>query len=110
MRFPFFVLLLLTACIQTDTDTSVNPIDMNGTIQISVEEAKFIYQKQIYYLNDERNVLSELVAQERAKNDAFLVKRNICLTGYIKTKAQNNNNGFGALGRYDKAIVIQKLC
>jgi hypothetical protein len=55
-------------------------------------------------------VLSELLKQKRAANKAFFIRQDICLNGYIQTKAQNNHHGFGALGRYDKAVFVQKIC
>ena len=67
---------------------------MNGTIQISFEQAEFAYQGQTYYLNDEHGILSELVKQKRGESKAFFIKQAICLNGYIQTKAQNNNRPF----------------
>ncbi|MFP5075494.1 hypothetical protein ACLD9W_11735 [Neisseria sp. WLZKY-1] len=83
---------------------------MNGTIQISFEQAEFIHQGKTYYLNDKNGVLSKLVKQKRAANKAFFIKEDICLNGYIQTEAHNDNHGFGALEQYDKAFFVQKIC
>ena len=113
MRFLSFIfMLLLLACSHAiaDKNTAANPSNMHGTVQISFETAEFIHQEQTYYLEDAYGVLSDLIKQEREKNKAFLVRKDICLNGYIQTKTQNGNNGFGALGKYDQAIFVQKLC
>ena len=113
MKSPILAfLLLLTACnyANSQANASDNAADMNGTIQISFEQAEFAYQGQTYYLNDEHGVLSELLKQKRATGKAFFIRQDICLNGYIQTKAQNNHHGFGALGRYDKAVFVQKIC
>lgn len=113
MKSPILAfLLLLPACNHTNGQANAlsHAADMNGTIQISFEQAEFIYQGQTYYLNDEHGVLSELVKQKRAVSKAFFIKQDICLNGYIQTKAQNNNHGFGALGQYEKAVFVQKIC
>lgn len=105
-------LLLLTACNFADSqeNASNNASNMSGTIQISFEQAEFIHQGKTYYLNDKNGVLSKLVKQKRAANKAFFIKEDICLNGYIQTEAHNDNHGFGALGQYDKAFFVQKIC
>lgn len=113
MRFLSLTLIsLLSACSHAtaDKNPAANSADMRGTIQISFETAEFIRQGQTYYLNDTHGVLSDLIKREREKSKAFLVRKDICLNGYIQTKAQNGNNGFGALGKYGQAVFVQKLC
>lgn len=105
-------LLLLTACHTASAHADApNPaVDMNGTVQISFEQTEFSYQGQTYYLDDERGVLNEWIKQQRAASKAFFIKQNVCLNGTIRTRAQNNPHGFGALGRYERAVVVRKMC
>ena len=113
MRFLSLTLIsLLSACSHAAADKTPlqTPPICAGTIQISFETADFIRQGQTYYLNDTHGVLSDLIKREREKSKAFLVRKDICLNGYIQTKAQNGNNGFGALGKYGQAVFVQKLC
>lgn len=104
------LLILLTACSHAN-QTKIETINMNGTIHISLEESEFIYNEQTYYLNDELGILDPIIQDERKNNhNSFNIKKNICLNGYIKTKEQNKNNGFGALGKYSQAIFIKSRC
>lgn len=100
------VLLLLTAHSHANSPA----VDMRGTVQISFEQAEFVYQGQKYYLNDEHGVLSDWIAQQRAASKAFFIHQNICLNGYIQSKSDNHNHGFGALERYERAVVVRKMC
>jgi len=100
------VLLLLTAHSHANSPA----VDMRGTVQISFEQAEFIYQGQTYYLNDENGVLSEWIKQQRAVSKAFFIRQNLCLNGFIQSKADNHNHGFGALGRYERAVMVRNMC
>jgi len=91
MKTPILAfLLLLTACHTASAHADApNPaVDMNGTVQISFEQAEFSYQGQTYYLDDERGVLNEWIKQQRAASKAFFIKQNVCLNGTIRTRAQ----------------------
>ena len=111
MKASLLACLLLSAAISpARAQAPSSAVNMNGSIQISFEQAEFTHQGQTYYLNDERGVLSNWIAQQRAASKAFFIQQNICVNGYIQTKAQNHNHGFGALGRYERAIVVQKRC
>ena len=109
MKSPILaILLLLTAHNPASGNAhAASPVvDMRGTVQISFEQAEFVYQGQTYYLNDEHGVLSDWIAQQRAASKAFFIRQNICLNG----KADNHNHGFGALERYERAVVVRKMC
>lgn len=107
MKSPILaVLLLLTAHSHANSPA----VDMRGTVQISFEQAEFVYQGQTYYLNDEHGVLSDWIAQQWAASKAFFIRQNLCLNGYIQSKADNHNHGFGALERYEWAVVVRKIC
>lgn len=85
-------------------------VEMRGTVRVSFERAEFVHQGQTYYLDDAQGVLTELIRRERDKSKAFLVEQNICISGRIKTRAQNKNRGFGALERYEQAVLVEKSC
>lgn len=84
--------------------------DRSGTIRVSFERAEFHHKGQVYYLDDAQGVLTEQIRRARENGKAFLVEQNICINGRIKTKAQNKNRGFGALERYDQAVLVEKTC
>ena len=113
MKTPILAfVLLLTAYHSANAYVAApNPaVDMNGTVQISFEQTEFSYQGQTYYLDDERGVLNEWIKQQRAARKAFFIKQNVCLNGTIRTRAQKNPHGCGALGRYERAVVVRKMC
>ncbi|WP_373698759.1 hypothetical protein [Neisseria dentiae] len=84
---------------------------MKGSVHFSFERAEFVYQNQAYYLAGNSRLLADEAARIRAGQNAYNVTLNdVCINGRILTKAQNNGNGFGPLGRYNQAVAVESLC
>lgn len=88
-----------------DSDT----VKMTGTVHFSFEQAEFIAQEKHYFILKGYDLISKV--QEKRKYGAYNVTlHNVCVQGKVLTKEQNKGNGFGPLGRYNQAVVIESLC
>ncbi len=102
-------ILLAAACSQKVQADAAQ--QMKGSVHFSFERAEFVYQNQAYYLAGNSRLLVDEVSRVRAGQNAYNVTLNdVCINGRILTKAQNNGNGFGPLGRYNQAVAVESLC
>lgn len=101
-------ILLACAC---SHKAQADVVKMKGSVHFSFERAEFVYQNQAYYLTGNSRLLADEVTRIRAGQNAYNVTLNdVCINGRILTKAQNNGNGFGPLGRYNQAVAVESLC
>lgn len=105
---PALGILLAAACShKAQADTA----QMKGSVHFSLERAEFVYQNQAYYLTGNSRLLAGQADRARAAKNAYNVTlNNVCINGRTLTKAQNGGNGFGPLGRYERAVAVESLC
>ncbi|WP_373746195.1 hypothetical protein [Neisseria dentiae] len=85
-------------------------VKMIGKVHFSFEQAEFTTSEKTFFIISGYSLIRNVEAKREHSGAYNVTLHNVCINGRILTKAQNNGNGFGPLGRYNQAVAVESLC